>query len=144
MRFFEDICIGDTYDLGSVTMKSEEMEEFAHKYNRSWLHTDKEAMKATKYGDIIAPGMLTFSSGWTPFIDLDVFEKAEIGGKKTTVEWFKAVYANDVLTSKANVVSKEPWNDYVGNVVVEIETYNQHGNLVVRSNNEMFVKRRDK
>ena len=142
MRFFEEIQVGESYDLGFVTMEASVMDEFARKYNRSWLHTDAQAMKETKYGDIIAPGMLTFSAGWTPFIDLDVFERAEIGGKRTTVEWYKAVYAGDVLSSKASVMSKTPWNDRVGNVQVEIETYNQHGILVVKSTNEMFVRRR--
>jgi len=142
MRWFEEVQLGESYDLGSVTMKEEDMEAFASAYNRSWLHTDREAMKDSKYKDIIAPGMFTFSAGWAPFIDLDIFERAEIGGTKTEVEWFKAVYAGDILTSKAIIVHKEDWSSSLGKVTVDIETYKQTGKLAVRSSNEILVRKR--
>ena len=142
MRWFEDVQVGESYDLGSEIMKETEMDAFARKYNRSYLHTDSDYMKTTKYRKIIAPGMYTFSAGWADFIDQDVFERAEIGGKRTTVEWFRAVYAGDVLTSRAKIINKEDWNDFLGNVTVEIDSVNQEGKLVVRSINELFVKKR--
>lgn len=142
MRYFEDICVGESFPLGNETVKREEMDTFARKYNRSYLHTDEEYMEKTKYGGLISPGMYTFSIPWAAFIDLDVFERGEVGGMKTTVEWFKGVYAGDLLSSEATIVEKRNHNNALGIVAVEIRTFNQHGKMVIKSVNELLIRKR--
>lgn len=142
MRYFEDIRVGEKYSLGSKPVKKEDMDIFARNYNRSYLHTDEEYMKNTRYGGLISPGMYTFSIPWASLIDLDIFERGEIGGTRTTVEWFKGVYAGDLLTSEAEIIEKQEKNHSLGLVTIEIRTWNQDGKMVIKSINDMLVQKK--
>lgn len=143
MRYFEDIKVGEFYDLGSQIINKSEMMEFAGKYNRSYLHTNEAVMKETRYKDVIAPGMYTFSVPWAAFIDMDIFDGGEIGGTETTVQWFKGVYAGDTLTSEAVVTEVEDSGKTLGLVTVEIRTVNQKQKMVLRSVNKILVRKRE-
>lgn len=142
MRYFEDIKTGELYDLGSQTIERSEMLEFAGKYNRSYLHTNESVMKRSRYKDLIAPGMYTFSVPWAAFIDRDIFEGGEVGGTETTVQWFKGVYAGDTLTSEAVVTEVSDSEHALGLVTVEIRTINQDRKMVIRSINKILVRKR--
>ncbi|MEY8334134.1 MaoC family dehydratase N-terminal domain-containing protein [Lachnospiraceae bacterium 47-T17] len=144
MRYFEDIKAGEHYDLGSRIVEKSEMLEYAQKYNRSYLHTNESIMKKTRYGDVIAPGMYTFSIPWAAFIDMDIFKGGEIGGTETTVQWFKGVYAGDTLTSEAIVREVINSGNSLGLVVVEIRTTNQEHKMVLRSVNKILVRKRER
>ena len=61
-------------------------------------------------------------------------------GKSTKIEWFKPVYANDVLTAKATVTSLTQRNGKNGIAEVTIEAYNQKGELVLTNVTEAVVK----
>ncbi|TGY96449.1 hypothetical protein E5329_09615 [Petralouisia muris] len=142
MRYFEDIKTGECYDLGSQTIDKSEMMEFAKKYNRSYLHTNESVMKESRYKDVIAPGMYTFSIPWATFIDTDIFEGGEVGGTETTVQWFMGVYAGDTLTSEAVVKEVSDSGHTLGLVTVEIKTVNQDQKMVLRSINKILVRKR--
>ena len=142
MRYFEDVVVGEQLNLGCKRICKSEMLDFAKKYNRSYLHTNETLMKNTKYKEIISPGMFTFSIPWASFIDEDIFEGGEIGGTETTVQWFKGVYADDVLTSDGIITEKKEHNQVSGIVVIEIRTYNQDNKMVMKSINSILVRKR--
>lgn len=142
MLYFEDCKTGMKFNLGTQPVKKEEMLEYAHKYNRSPLHLDEGYMKNSMYGGIIAPGMFSFSLPWAAFIDRNIFGEAEIGGKSTKVDWYKAVYAGDILSSEAEITALNAINSGKGVVTVEITSWNQDGKMVMKSINEIILKRK--
>lgn len=71
----------------------------------------------------------------------NVFESQEIGGRSTTVEWYRPVFAQDQLTSEAVITRLVPLDDRKGLVEVVITSRNQEGKIAVRSINEIVIKR---
>ena len=90
----------------------------------------------------IAPGVMSFMSVWAEYLKVDLFGEELLAGKFTHIEWLKPVYANDVLTGKAEVTALTPRNPRNGLVTITIHVYNQHGVLVLTDVTEAIVKRR--
>ena len=130
------------FDLPEVVVSKERMIEFSKLYDPFPLHHDDEFAKNTRFGQLVAPGVMSFMSIWANFIRLNVLGDELIAGKSTKIEWFKPVFAGDSLTGKARVTKITPRNDYNGNVDVTIEVFNQHGELVLTDVTESIVKRR--
>ncbi len=59
MRFFEDIEIGVTEQLGSYTFTAEEIKRFAAKYDPQPFHMDEKAAAESHFGALCASGWHT-------------------------------------------------------------------------------------
>lgn len=140
--YFEDIKVGMTVQTAPAIIEKEKMMDFARTYDHIPLHTDEEYAKASPFGALIAPGVMSFMSVWAKYLEVDFFGKELLAGKSTKIEWLKPVYAQDVLTGKAEVTRKEERNAKNGVVEVTIHAYNQKGELVLTDITEAIVKRR--
>lgn len=138
--YFEDIKLGMTVDIAPAVIEKEKMMNFALLYDNIPLHTDEEYAKKTHFGDLIAPGVMSFMSVWAKYLEVDFFGDELLAGKSTKIEWIKPVYAEDVLTSKATVTKLVKRNTKNGLVEVTIKVYNQHGKLVLTNITEAIVK----
>lgn len=140
--FFEDITVGMKNDLEPVEVKENEMLAFAEKYDNSPLHIDKEYAKTTKFGSILAPGLLTFALVWSKYLEKDYFGEELLAGKSTKMEWYAPVFAGDVLYGKVEVIDKIDRNPKNGIVVIQINVYNKEDVLLLSSTTEAIVKKR--
>ena len=140
IMYFEDFELNRTYDISPAVIEKERMLDFAHLYDNLPLHTDEEYAKTTIFGALIAPGVMTFMSVWVKFLEHNVFGDELIAGKSTKIEWQKPVYANDVLTGKAEITALTKRNAKNGIVEITISAYNQNGELVLTDVTEMIVK----
>lgn len=138
--YFDDIKLGTTVDIGPVVIEKEKMMAFARTYDNIPLHTDEEYAKKSPFGDIIAPGVMSFMSVWAKYLEQDIIGEELLAGLSTKIEWLKPVYAGDVLTGKAVVTSLVKRNPRNGLVEITIEAYNQHGVLVLRDVTEAIAK----
>ena len=141
--YFDDLTLGMAVDTAPALIKKEKMLAFARDYDNIPLHTDEEYAKATPFGKLIAPGVMSFMSVWAKYLEVDFFGPELIAGKSTRIEWLKPVFADDVLTGRAtitNLVRRSPRN---GLVEVSIDVYNQHGVLVLKDVTEAIVKCRE-
>ncbi len=138
--FFEDLKIGMTVEIAPAVIDKEKMLAFAKDYDNIPLHTDEEYAKATPFGKLIAPGVMSFMSVWAKYLEVDFFGEALLAGKSTKIEWLKPVYAEDVLTGKATITDLVRRNPKNGLVTVTIEAYNQHGDLVLTDVTEAIVR----
>ena len=138
--YFEEIKLGMTVDIAPAVIEKEKMIDFARLYDNIPLHTDEEYAKTTRFGQLIAPGVMSFMSVWVKYLDVSFFSDALIAGKSTKIEWLKPVFANDVLTGRATVTNLVPRNAKNGLVEITIEAYNQHGELVLTNVTESVVK----
>ena len=140
--YLDDLNTQMEWPLPEVPVRREQMLDFARQYDPCFIHLDDEFAASTRFGQLVAPGVMTFMSMWAKFVEQGVLGKELIAGKSTKIEWFKPVFAGDSLTGKARVTKITPRNDYNGIVDVTIEVFNQHGELVLTDVTESIVKRR--
>ena len=93
--YFEDIQLGMSVEIAPVRIEKEKMMAFAREYDPIPLHTDEEYAKATPFGGLIAPGVMSFMSVWAKYLEVDFFGEELMAGKSTKIEWLKPVYAED-------------------------------------------------
>ena len=116
------------------------MVSFANKYDPIPLHTDEEYAKSTIFGNLIAPGVMSFMSVWAKYLEIDLAGDELLAGKSTKIEWFKPVFADDILTSTCTVSKLTKRNEKNGIVELTFEALNQNGELVLTDVTEMIVK----
>ena len=138
--YFDDIKVGMTVEIPPALIEKQKMLDFARLYDNIPLHTDEEYAKTTLFGQLIAPGVMSFMSVWAKYLEVDLFGEELLAGKSTKIEWIKPVYAQDVLTGKAEVTQLTKRNARNGLVKITIEAYNQHGDLVLTDVTEAIVK----
>ena len=140
MMYFDDLKIGITADISSAVIEKEKMIAFAKQYDNIPLHTDEEYAKTTHFGKLIAPGVMSFMSVWSKYLEVDFFGEALLAGKSTKIEWFHPVYAGDTLSGKATITNLVKRNPKNGIAEVTIQAYNQNGELVLKNVTEAIVK----
>ena len=138
--YFDELKLGMAVDTASTVIEKEKMLAFAREYDNIPLHTDEEYAKKTVFGQLIAPGVMSFMSVWAKYLEVDFFGGELLAGKSTKIEWLKPVYAGDVLTGKATVTKLEKRNAKNGLVEVSIDVFNQNGQLVLTDITEAIVK----
>ena len=124
--YFDDIKLGMTVQIAPAVIEKEKMLSFARTYDNIPLHTDEEYAKASPFGALIAPGVMSFMSVWAKYLEVDFFGKELLAGKSTKIEWHKPVYAEDILTGKAVVTNLTRRSMKNGIVEITIEAYNQN------------------
>ena len=138
--YFEDIKLGMTMEVAPAVIGKEKMMDFARTYDPLPLHTDEEYAKASVFGALIAPGVMSFMSVWAKFLELDFFGNELLAGKSTKIEWVRPVYADDVLTGRAKITNLVKRNAKNGLVEISVEAFNQRGELVLTDVTEAIVK----
>lgn len=138
--YFEEFKLGSTYEVEPAVIKKEEMLGFAKMYDNIPLHTDEEYAKSTFFGDLIAPGVMSFVTVWAKYLQINLAGYEMIAGKSTKIEWIKPVYAGDVLTGTCTVTNLTRRNEKNGIVELTFEVVNQNGQLVLTNVTEVIVK----
>ena len=138
--YFEDIKLGTVYKLDPITIKKEKMMAFAKDYDSIPLHLDEEYAKTTRFGGLIAPGVMTFMSVWNKSQELNVYGDELVAGLSTSMEWHKPVYAEDELTGVIEVTNVAKRNSNNGLVEVTVKVYNQDGVHVLTDITKSVVK----
>ncbi|HBU12729.1 MAG TPA: hypothetical protein DEB31_08400 [Clostridiales bacterium] len=140
--YFEELKTGQSFALAGVTITEEQVRSFAEQYDPLRLHLDEEYAKTTRFGAIIAPGVMSFMLLWKQFLKWDVFGEQTVAGKSTKIEWFAPVFVGDVLSGEARITDTRVHNAYNGIVEVTVDIYNQKGGHVIRDVTETVVARR--
>ena len=138
--YFDELNVGMAVDTAPALIKKEKMVAFAKDYDPIPLHTDEEYAKTTPFGQLIAPGVMSFMSVWAKYLEVDFFGKELLAGKSTKIEWLKPVFADDVLTAKATVTKLVKRSEKNGLADVSMEIYNQNDELVMTAVTEAIVK----
>lgn len=138
--YFEEFVLGSTTNIEPVIINKEDMLSFANKYDPIPLHTDEAYAQSTIFGNLIAPGVMSFMSVWAKYLETDLAGDELLAGKSTKIEWFKPVFADDILTSTCTVSKLTKRNEKNGIVELTFEALNQNGELVLTDVTEMIVK----
>lgn len=140
--YFDELVLNTVIEIPPAVIEKEQMLQFARQYDNLPLHTDEAYAKTTHFGELIAPGVMSFMTVWANYLKVDLVGDQLIAGKSTKIEWHKPVFAGDVLTGKAEITGLTPRNEKNGLVELTISIYNQAGTLVMTDVTESVVKRR--
>ena len=138
--YFDDLKLGMTVEIAPAIIEKEKMIAFAKDYDNIPLHTDEEYAKSTPFGRLIAPGVMSFMSVWSKYLEVNFFGDTLLAGKSTKIEWLKPVFADDALSGNATITNLVKRNAKNGLVEITIEAYNQNGELVLVNVTEAIVK----
>lgn len=140
IMYFDDFKAGETFEIAPAEIHKEEMLAFARRYDNVPLHTDEAYAKTTHFGQLIAPGVMSFMAVWAKYLEIDLFADELLAGKSTKIEWHKPVFAGDVLTGKGRVSKLTRRSERNGIVELTFEVYNQKDELVLTNVTEAVVK----
>lgn len=140
--YLDDIQLNREMEIPEVVIDEARMVEFARLYDPLPVHMDAAYAQGTRFGRMIAPGVMSFMAVWAEFIKMGLFGDELIAGKSTKIEWFKPVFAGDVFRGRAYVREIVRRNAYNGIAVVVVDVYNQHGEKVIVDVTESVVKYR--
>ena len=140
--YLDDLNTSIKLTLPPVHVDKERMIAFAKLYDPFPLHHDEEWAKKSRYGQLVAPGVMAFMSVWAKFIETNLLGDELIAGKSTKIEWFKPVFAGDTLHGTARVTNITRRNTYNGIAEITIDVCNQHGDLVLTDVTESVVQYR--
>ena len=156
MKFFEDLRVGDRYELGSHTFAADEIKAFAVKFDPQPFHVDEAAAARSHFGRLCASGWHTVATWMRHLIHYRQREAelqrargepvAGIGPSPgfRDLKWLKPVYAGDTITYATEIIetrplqSKPDWGLMTGRHTGT----NQHGELVLSFVSSAFVERR--
>ncbi len=138
--YIDDINLNMTIEIPPVTIDEKQMLDFSNTYNPIPIHCDKEYAKKTKFGKVLASGYMSFLAVWAEFMKNDIFGDELIAGKSSKIDWFRPVFAGDVLSGIVTVTNVTRRNEYNGIVEIKIDVFNQQQELVLINVTESIVK----
>ena len=145
MQYFEDFHIGDTFDLGPLTVTAEEIIAFANQFDPQYFHNDPQRAKDSIFGGLVASGWHAGALFMRMFFD-DVLSKTDSIGSPglDQIRWLLPVRPNDTLHGRFTItdarVSKS--RPTIGILRSNGELFNQHNELLMTVIGIHFVGRR--
>jgi acyl dehydratase len=145
MRYWEDFRIGDTTEVGPVTVSEAEIVEFATRYDPQPFHVDPIAAAQTPYGGLIASGWHTTALFMGMFVRAVLLDSASLGSPGVEeIRWTAPVRPGDTLSGRTTITDVQPssTNPKRGTVFTTNEVFNQDGVLVLTMKARGFFARR--
>ena len=107
--YFDDFVIGQTFELGSVTVTEAEIVEFATRYDPQPFHVDPEAAKSSSFGGLIASGWHTAAMFMRLLADGLLKETSSQGSSGIEeLRWLAPVRPGDTLRARYTVEDATP------------------------------------
>jgi|APSaa5957512535_1039671.scaffolds.fasta_scaffold325227_1 acyl dehydratase len=130
MKYFEDIELGEVWELGSQTVSAAEIVEFATQYDPQPFHIDAAAAEDSFFGGLIASGWHTCAIFMGLLANSIKLQKlASLGAPGIDVcRWLVPVRPGDVLHGRTTVLEMRPSRSKpMGLVTCRTELINQDG-----------------
>lgn len=156
MKYFEDICVGDRFELGSYRFTAAEIKSFAGRFDPQRFHMDEREANRSHFGALCASGWHT-AAVWMKLLVAYRKREAEAArargehvaaiGPATgfrNLKWLKPVYVDDIITCASEVIetrtsaSRPRW----GLISSRGSAVNQRGEMVYSFESTAFIERR--
>lgn len=145
MHFFEDFAIGQKFDLGTYLMTTEEILEFAQRFDPQPFHVDALAAADSQFGGLIASGWHTASAFMRLWVDGLLSSSASMGSPGVSdLRWLRPVRPGDELSGWIEVTGTRPSQTKPGRGTVETRgtVFNQNDEIVMTLESAgMFARR---
>lgn len=157
MKFFEDVRVGDSYELGHYTFAAEEIKNFAQRFDPQLFHVDDEAAAQSHFGALCASGWHTAAVWMRLMVDYRrrQIEAARARGERVAgmgpalgfreLKWLKPVYVGDTVAYRSEVIASRESASRPGFGLMTIRStgVNQNGEMVLSFESTTFVERRE-
>lgn len=129
-RHYEDLAVGETIALSSVTVTREMIIAFATEFDPLPFHLDEEAARNSLLGGLAASGWQTGGLALKLLVDAFLSQIASAGGLGfSDLKWKKPVLKGDTVTGTATIASLRRSRSHPqwGIVGIELSIRNQRG-----------------
>ena len=143
--YWEDMPVGSTRDLGTITPTAEEIFAFATQFDPQPFHLDEEAAKQSVFGGLCASGWHTCSMAMRLMVTNFLLESSSQGSPGLeNIKWLKPVFPGDTLRLQHTVVESRPMTKRldVGLVRTVWAMFNQRGEQVLHMEGYGMFRRR--
>jgi len=156
VKYFEDIQVGETFELGRHTFTADEIKAFAQRFDPQPFHVDEAAATQSHFGALAASGWHTASIWMRLMVEYRrrMAEAARARGEPVAgvgpalgfrdMKWLKPVYVDDTIEYMSEVIELRPSDSRPtqGLMTVRSTGVNQHGTLVFSFVSTTLVERR--
>lgn len=143
-RKFEDLVLGEERVSSPRTVTTDELVDFARRYDPQWFHADPEAAVESHFGEVVASGIHVLAL-WRQMdheINSDIDFVCGVG--MDDLRLHKAVRSGDTLHARSRIVDLQPSTSGKprGTAITEYAVRNQHGEdvLTFRSINLVYSR----
>jgi len=143
-RKFEDLVLGEERISSPRTVTTEEIVDFARRYDPQWFHADPEAAVESHFGEVVASGIHVLAL-WRQMdheINSDIDFVCGVGWDNLRLH--KAVRGGDTLQARSRIVDLQPSTSGKprGTAITDYAVRNQHGEdvLTFRSINLVYSR----
>jgi acyl dehydratase len=157
MKFFEDMRVGEKYEVGRHTFTTDNIKAFAVRFDPQLFHIDEEAAKRSHFGALCASGWHTASVWMRLMIEhhLREDEKSRARGEAVAIfgpspgfrdlKWLKPVYVGDTITYATEIVEMRPSKSRPGWGLIAVRNTgnDQRDEPVISFVSTSFVQRRN-
>ncbi|MES2424578.1 MAG: MaoC family dehydratase, partial [Pseudomonadota bacterium] len=143
---WEDLQVGSTLDLGSLSPTAEEIIAFASQFDPQPFHLSDEGGKASLFGGLCASGWHTCAMAMRLMVTNFLSESSSLGSPgMENLKWLKPVYPGDVLRLEQHITESRPMASRpdVGLVRSQWQMFNQHGDKVLQMEGYGMFRRRE-
>ena len=104
---YEDFTVGESWDLGTYRVTTDEIREFAREFDPQFFHLDEDRAKSSVLGGLSASGWHTCGILMRLMVDGYLGRTAGMGSPGLDeVKWLKPVYAGETLAGMMTVLAK--------------------------------------
>ena len=144
-RYFEDYRPGSVCIYGPVTMREEDIVEFAVRYDPQPIHADPRAAAAGPFGGLIASGWHTIAVVMRVLVENYLSHVAALVSPGVDeLRWLAPVRPGDILHVRVTVLEATPSRSKPdrGLIRTAIETRNQRDEVVMSFRAMNLMRRR--
>lgn len=143
--YWEDLELGSVRDLGSITVSTQEIKEFAEQFDPQPFHIDEAAGRRSIFGNLCASGWHTCALAMKLTVENFLNESSSMGSPGLeSLRWLKPVYPGDTLTLKHTIVESRPLRKRLDTGLVRSvwDMFNQNGEAVMQMEGYGMFRRR--
>jgi len=156
MKFFEDVVVGERFEVGRHTFTADNIKAFARRFDPQLFHLDEAAAARSHFGALCASGWHTAAVWMRLMVE---HQRREDDARRARDEpvavlgpspgfrelkWLKPVYIGDTITYSTEVIETRASSSRPGWGLMTIRNtgVNQKGEPVISFISVAFVERR--
>ncbi|MGH6953332.1 MAG: MaoC family dehydratase [Alphaproteobacteria bacterium] len=144
-RYLEDFAAGQRFTTPGVTVTESQIIDFALAYDPQPFHLDREAAKASIFGQLVASGFHTLALSFRLFYQTGVIAQCNLAAPSVDeLKFLRPVRAGDTIRVEVEVMDARPSASKPdrGTLRLRYATLNQDGDAVVTMVVPHIVRRR--
>jgi acyl dehydratase len=143
--YWEDLQAGSVRELGTTSVTTDQIKEFARQYDPQPFHLDEEAARHSMFGALCASGWQTCGLAMRLTVDQLLKNSSSQGSPGLdSLKWLKPVFPGDQLSLRHTILEARPLRKRpdTGLVRSRWEMFNQNGDKVLEMEGYGFFGRR--